>query len=182
MVPPMKGDEERMARVSRSKWRISASLPCNASSSPASVASTEAADITILKFALQLEYLSGQYFSYAATGAGLPASDLTGSGTQGTVKGGALVPFSDPQVAAVAREMARDDRAHVEYLRSLIGGTPTAMPSLNIDSGSTDAFAALAGLAGVPEPSTWAMMIMGFGFIGGALRVRARQPKVRFAG
>jgi len=40
----------------------------------------------------------------------------------------------------------------------------------------------LAGLAGVPEPSTWAMMIMGFGFIGGALRVRARQPKVRFAG
>ncbi len=114
-----------------------------------STASTEAADITILKFALQLEYLSGQYFSYAATGARLPASDLTGSGTQGTVKGGALVPFSDPQVAAVAREMARDDRAHVEYLRSLIGGTPTAMPSLNIDSGSTDAFAALAGLAGV---------------------------------
>lgn len=39
----------------------------------------------------------------------------------------------------------------------------------------------LAGLAGVPEPSTWAMMIMGFGFIGGALRSSARKTKVRFA-
>lgn len=118
--------------------------------SASATASIEAADITILKFALQLEYLSGQYFSLAATGAGLPASDLTGSGTQGNVTGGALVPFTDPQVAAVAREMARDDRAHVEYLRSLIGTTPTAQPAINIDSG-TGAFATLmqnAGIAG----------------------------------
>jgi len=115
--------------------------------SATSTASTEAADITILKFALQLEYLSGQYFSLAATGAGLPASDLTGSGTQGNVTGGALVPFTDPQVAAVAREMARDDRAHVEYLRSLIGTTPTAMPAINIDAAG--GFGALAQLAGV---------------------------------
>ncbi|WEK41784.1 MAG: NF038122 family metalloprotease [Candidatus Sphingomonas colombiensis] len=39
----------------------------------------------------------------------------------------------------------------------------------------------LAGLAGVPEPSTWAMMILGFGFIGGAMRSRSRKTKVRFA-
>ena len=34
--------------------------------------------------------------------------------------------------------------------------------------------------AGVPEPATWAMMIGGFGFVGGALRSR-RRAAVRFA-
>jgi len=33
--------------------------------------------------------------------------------------------------------------------------------------------------AGIPEPSTWAMMILGFGLIGGA--VRRRRPKVTLA-
>lgn len=35
--------------------------------------------------------------------------------------------------------------------------------------------------AGVPEPATWAMMIMGFGLIGGAYRSRRTQGTVRFA-
>lgn len=34
----------------------------------------------------------------------------------------------------------------------------------------------------VPEPATWAMMLLGFGLIGGAMRYRRRQqPKVNFA-
>jgi hypothetical protein len=34
----------------------------------------------------------------------------------------------------------------------------------------------------VPEPAAWAMMLMGFGMVGGALRFRTRrQPRVRFA-
>ena len=36
-------------------------------------------------------------------------------------------------------------------------------------------------IAGVPEPATWAMMIMGFGLIGGAYRTRRTQGKVSFA-
>ncbi len=39
----------------------------------------------------------------------------------------------------------------------------------------------LDGLAAVPEPTTWAMMILGFGFIGGAMRARTRERNVRFA-
>lgn len=39
----------------------------------------------------------------------------------------------------------------------------------------------LAGLASVPEPTTWAMMIIGFGFIGGAMRRRTCRTTVRFA-
>jgi hypothetical protein len=33
----------------------------------------------------------------------------------------------------------------------------------------------------VPEPETWAMMIMGFGFVGGAMRRRSGSTKVTFA-
>ncbi len=37
------------------------------------------------------------------------------------------------------------------------------------------------GVAAVPEPGTWAMMILGFGLVGGALRTRRRKTKVSFA-
>jgi hypothetical protein len=33
-------------------------------------------------------------------------------------------------------------------------------------------------VAAVPEPATWALMLLGFGFVGGALRAAKRQQKV----
>lgn len=33
----------------------------------------------------------------------------------------------------------------------------------------------------VPEPSTWAMMLLGFGLIGGAMRAARRKPKLAYA-
>jgi hypothetical protein len=36
------------------------------------------------------------------------------------------------------------------------------------------------GLSAVPEPATWAMMILGFGLVGGVMRRRQRQT-VRYA-
>lgn len=38
----------------------------------------------------------------------------------------------------------------------------------------------VAVVAAVPEPATWAMLIVGFGLIGGVMR-RGRQTNVRFA-
>jgi hypothetical protein len=35
--------------------------------------------------------------------------------------------------------------------------------------------------AAVPEPTTWALMLIGFGFIGFAMRRQRQQPQVRFA-
>ena len=35
--------------------------------------------------------------------------------------------------------------------------------------------------AGVPEPTTWALMILGFGMVGGAMRRRQARTTVRFA-
>lgn len=37
------------------------------------------------------------------------------------------------------------------------------------------------GPAPVPEPTTWAMMIAGFGLVGGAMRYRKSKQAVRFA-
>lgn len=42
------------------------------------------------------------------------------------------------------------------------------------------AFSVSAAAAAVPEPSTWAMMILGFGVVGGALR-RRQQVRYNFA-
>jgi hypothetical protein len=50
------------------------------------------------------------------------------------------------------------------------------------DKPVTDNFGGISlSLASVPEPATWAMMIMGFGLIGGAYRSRRTQGKISFA-
>ena len=47
------------------------------------------------------------------------------------------------------------------------------------DSGN--AFVASEAIAAVPEPATWAMMLLGFGTIGGAARYRRRNSNIVFA-
>jgi hypothetical protein len=37
------------------------------------------------------------------------------------------------------------------------------------------------GVGAVPEPATWAMMIVGFGIVGGSMRYRRRNTTVNFA-
>ncbi len=48
------------------------------------------------------------------------------------------------------------------------------------DFNYTDYGMVLSAVAGIPEPATWAMMILGFGVVGGAMRRRQR-VSVRFA-
>ncbi|HUD94852.1 ferritin-like domain-containing protein [Sphingobium sp.] len=106
-------------------------------------------DADVLNFALQLEYLEAQFYSYAALGTGLDASLLTGTGTQGAVTGGRKVTFTDPVVAQYAAEIAGDEVAHVRFLRQQLGSSAVAQPAIDVSGGSTSAFSAAARAAGL---------------------------------
>lgn len=125
---------------------------CGGSSSSTAVAQTAPStdtDTQILNFALQLEYLEAQFYSYAANGTGLPDSMLSGTGTRGQLNatGAGKVPFTDPVVAAYAREIAADEINHVNFLRSALMSAAVAMP--DIDISSTGVFTTLALGAGL---------------------------------
>ncbi|EAT10060.1 ferritin-like domain-containing protein [Sphingobium sp. 10 DY56-G10] len=106
-------------------------------------------DADVLNFALQLEYLEAQFYTYAVTGEGLPGSQLTGTGTQGAIMGGRKVTFSDPVVAQYAAEIAGDEAKHVLFLRDQLGSSAVAQPAIDISAGSTSAFSAAARAAGL---------------------------------
>ena len=109
-------------------------------------------DADILNFALNLEYLEAQFYSYAAFGEGLPPSLLTGQGTQGGVTGGRAVNFQDPVVRLYAIEIARDERNHVEFLRQALGSAAVAQPPIDISSDANGPFSAAARAAGLIGP------------------------------
>lgn len=114
------------------------------SPTPSPTSSTNA-DRATINVALQLEYLQAQYFSYATTGAGVPADLLTGTGAAGGVTGGAPVTFADPFVAACAREIAADSQRRIAYLRGIITAEAVAQPAINISGAPDGPFSAAVG-------------------------------------
>jgi len=115
---------------------------------PAAAQTTTYSDVDILNFALNLEYLEAQFYAYAVTGSGLAANLLTGTGTQGAVRGGHVVDFSgDPIVGRYAREIAADEAAHVAFLRNALGTSAVAQPVIDISVGPNSAFSAAAAAA-----------------------------------
>ena len=123
----------------------------NSSTGSTAVAQSAApTDADVLNFALNLEYLEASFYSFAVNGVGLPASSQTGTGTQGTVTGGAKVNFTNPLVSAYAKEIAGDEINHVNFLRSALGGAAVALPSIDISGTDPNgAFSAAAQAAGV---------------------------------
>jgi hypothetical protein len=116
-------------------------------------------DNDILNFALNLEYLEAQFYSYAFSGVGLAANLLTGSGQQGAVATSATNPpravnfTGDPLIRQYAREIFEDERAHVAFLRAaLTSGTTTAFvaqPAININGDAAGPFTAAANSVGI---------------------------------
>ena len=115
-----------------------------ANAAPVDTAS-DATDAAVLNFALNLEYLEAEFYLRAVTGEGLDSKDVHGTGTFGTVSGGHEVRFKSKTIAKYAREIARDEREHVRFLRGALGASAVARPKISLDK----AFTAAATAAGV---------------------------------
>ena len=101
-----------------------------------------------MNFALNLEYLEGEFYSFAVHGHGLPASLTHGTGQRGPVIGGRAVPFKTRAVRQFAAEIAHDEFDHVRFLHAALGSAAVARPTINIQQ----SFTAVATAAGLIKP------------------------------
>jgi hypothetical protein len=105
-------------------------------------------DSAILNFALNLEYLEGEFYSFAVHGHGLPDNLTHGTGRRGPVQGGRQVPFKSRSIRQFAAEIAGDELNHVRFLHTALGSAAVARPTINI----RQSFTAVAVAAGLIKP------------------------------
>jgi hypothetical protein len=147
-------------------------------------------DVDILNFALNLEYLEAEFYTYATTGAGITQEgfSITGSGLAGSTTGGSQVNFTDSGVQAIAMEIADDERQHVQLLQGAVaslGGQAVAKPAINLAAAGVgfanqSSFLVLARIfedIGVTAYAGAAPLIQNNGILGYAARILATEAE-----
>ena len=148
-------------------------------------------EVDILNFALNLEYLEAEFYTYATTGKSITSFGIATKGRAngsnpangGTTKGGAKVTFSKEEsiLHDIAAQIGADERAHVVLLRGALGSSAVAMPNIDLSAfgfgfgNQTDflrvarifedigvtAYAGAAGMLRTPEIITAAAGLLG---------------------
>jgi hypothetical protein len=98
----------------------------------------------ILNFALNLEYLEAEFYTYAVEGKSITSFGIgidgkaTGENpaSGGETVGGAKVNFDNNEIFSrdIAAEIGSDERAHVILLRSALGTAAVAKPNINLNA------------------------------------------------
>jgi len=101
-------------------------------------------EVDILNFALNLEYLEAEFYTYATTGLSISSFGIRTEGTAndgnpakgGITKGGAKVSFSKEEsiLHDIAAQIGADERAHVVLLRGALGSSAVAMPNIDLSA------------------------------------------------
>lgn len=92
-------------------------------------------DLDILNFLLNLEYLQAEFYTVANSGRRIAdyAVATTGHGSAADTIGGAQVGLGE-QVRGLAAQLAVDERAHVQALRTRLGAAAVAKPAINLEA------------------------------------------------
>jgi ferritin-like protein len=114
---------------------------CTGGSSTTSAATPSQTDV--LNFALNLEYLEAEFYSFATTGS---AFNSAITGVTGTATGGKITNWVTPGLQNIANEIASDEQNHVKFLRNALGQDAVAEPTITLAAmdGTEPTFLALA--------------------------------------
>lgn len=101
-----------------------------------------ATEVEVLNFALNLEYLEAEFYTYAVYGKGIEYFGIKTSGTAnganstsgGTTTGGKIVKFTNNEVGHIASQIGGDERSHVLLLREALGSAAIAKPDINLNA------------------------------------------------
>jgi hypothetical protein len=102
-------------------------------------------DSDYLNFALNLEYLEAEFYLRAATGSGLSATDTGNTTSTVTAPSTTMVPGLTTAQQNYIYEIAQNELDHVRFLRSALGSSAVAEPSIDL----MNSFNAAASAAGI---------------------------------
>jgi len=102
---------------------------------PDSASAQTLTDVDILNFALNLEYLEAEFYTRATTGQTIEQAGIgvSGTGAEGQTTGGRKIDFG-ASTLRIMKEIADNERNHVQFLRQALGSAAVAKPAINLDA------------------------------------------------